>query len=66
MMSWCVRNSPMLESLHKQNNEKACATGVPSYSQVIKCQEEHVTIKKGLRHLVKKKTYKPNLVITGI
>ncbi len=44
-----VRTSPIIESLHKQNKEKPCATGIPSYSQEIKCQDEHVINKKRIR-----------------
>ncbi len=44
-----VRTSPMIESLHKQNKEKACATRVPSYSQVIKFQNGGVIIKESLK-----------------
>ncbi len=58
--------SPMIESLHTQNKEKPCATGVPSYSQEIKCQDEHVTIKKRIRLSVKKKTCKPHVVINSL
>ncbi len=53
----------MIESLHKQNKEKACATYVPSYSQVEKGQDEHVTTKRRLKHSVKKKTCKHHVVI---
>ncbi len=61
-----VRTSPMIESLHKQNMEKACTTGGPPHSKVIKCQEEHVTIKKTLRPSVKEKTCKPHVVINSL
>ncbi len=58
--------SPMIESLHTQNKEKPCATGVPSYSHEIKCQDKHVTIKKRIRPSVKKKTCKPHVVINSL
>ncbi len=49
-----VRTSPMIEYLHKQNNEKLCVTGVLSYSKEIKCQDKHVTIKKRIKPSLKK------------
>ncbi len=64
-----VKTSPMIESLHKHNKEDPCATDmtdVPSYSQEIKCQDEHVTIKKRIRLSVKKKTCKPHVVINSL
>ncbi len=61
-----VRTSPMIKSLDKPNKEKPCATYVPSYRQIIKYQDENVTIQKRMRPPVKKKTCKPHAVISSI
>ncbi len=56
----------MIESLHKQNKEKPSAIGFPSYSQEIKCQDEHDTIKKRTRPSVMKKICKYHVVINSL
>ncbi len=61
-----VKTSPMIESLHKQNKAKPCATSIPLYSLEIKCQDEHVTMKKKIRPSMKKKTCKPHVVINSL
>ncbi len=56
----------MTESRHKQNLERTSAAGVPSYSQMIMCQDEHFTINKRLKPSVKIKTNKPHAAINNL